>query len=210
MEMKTIEPSADGAAVLNLGVALGQTLAMGMVAGRCTAAQVAGMRRMRNEKLYLSFTSRWDEFCEFHLRISRSEADRLIRLLDELGETYFLLSQLTRISPETYRAIAHQIHDGALHVRGEAIALCVENAREVSAAVTELRRELCPPRKKALPAGAPPPDRLQELEERARTVVADFESLSTTDRKSADWPIFCATLTWACSALRRLERQAEI
>ena len=93
---------------------------------------------------------------------------------------------------------------------GERIALCVENAREVSAAVTELRRELCPPRKKSLPAAAPAPDRLRELEERARMVVADFESLSTTDRKSADWPIFRATLTWACSALRRLEQKAEL
>ena len=79
----------------------------------------------------------------------------------------------------------------------------------MTAAVSQLRRELCAPTKKTA-HHCTPQERIQDLEERARLVVADFEALSDTDRHSADWPIFCAALTWACSALRRIETQTEL
>ena len=52
------------------------------------------------------------------------------------------LLTLTRISPETYRAIAPAVKDGALHVDGEAIELNAENSRKVAAAVSRLRRAI--------------------------------------------------------------------
>src|SRR5215471_15404041 len=114
--------------LFDLGVAMGQSQALNLVAGRCTAAQAACLRRIRNEKLFLEFSDSWEEFCPAHLGISRSEANRLIGLLDEFGPGYHQVAQFTRISPATYRAIASKVQDGALHFDGEEIDLCVENA----------------------------------------------------------------------------------
>ena len=38
--------------VLELGFALGQSHTFGLVAGRCSAAQAHGIRKLREEKLY--------------------------------------------------------------------------------------------------------------------------------------------------------------
>ena len=133
------ELPAEQAGLLELGVALGQNHAFSLIAGRCSAAQAEGLRRLREEKLYKRCTEKWDDFCPRYLKISRSEADRTIKLWEEFGAAYFELSQLTRVSPETFRAIAPAIQDGALHYRGEAIELNPENFRKVAAVVAELR-----------------------------------------------------------------------
>ena len=97
--------------------------AFGLIAGRCSAAQAEGIRRLREQKLYKRCTEKWEDFCQKYLKMSRAEADRTIKLLEEFGATYFELSQLTRVSPETYRLIAPQIENGVLHHNGEAIEL---------------------------------------------------------------------------------------
>jgi hypothetical protein len=196
-------------ALYDLGVAMGQTQALNLIAGRCTAAQAACIRRIRNEKLFLEFCDTWEEFCDIHLGISRSEANRVIHLLDEFGPGYHQMAQFTRISPATYRAIAPKIRDGALHLDGEEIELCVENAKRITAAVAELRRELPEPaaKKASKPSGVS--DRVADLDERARQVVADFEELAAMERENADWPLLRATLTRTCSALKRIEDKAE-
>jgi hypothetical protein len=204
MQTTNPEKAPDGADLLSLGVALGQTQALNLVAGRCTAAQAGCLRLIRNEKLYLACTDNWDDFCASHLGISRAEANRMIHLLEEFGAGYFEVAQLVRISPATYRALAPSVKDGALHVDGEAIELTVENARRVSAAVAELRRGLPAPARKT----ANQPDRVADLDERARRMVADFEEFAAMERKSEDWPLFSATLTRTCSALRRIETEA--
>src|SRR5215471_3582156 len=104
---------------LTLGKLLGRREALAAVAGRCTAAEAIQIRQIREEKAYLANARSWGEFCEEHLHMSKSNADRLIALLDELGPDYFTLAQLTRISPETYRAIAPTICEGALHAEGQ-------------------------------------------------------------------------------------------
>lgn len=133
---------AESAALLELGVALGQNHAFGLIAGRCSAAQAEGLRRLREEKLYKRCTEKWDDFCPRYLKMSRSEADRTIKLWEEFGAAYFELSQLTRVSPETFRALAPAIEDGALHYHGELIELNPENSRRVAAVVAELRSAL--------------------------------------------------------------------
>jgi hypothetical protein len=124
---------------VNLGRLLGRREAFTMVAARCSAADAALLRQIRDERLYLGHAKDWDEFCTAHLGMRRSNANRLIGLLNEFGPQYFEVAQLTRISPATYRAIAPSIRDGALHTNGEAIALIPENAERVAAAVAELR-----------------------------------------------------------------------
>jgi len=136
------ELEAGQAALLEVGVALGQNHAFGLIAGRCSAAQAEGLLRLREEKLYQRCTEKWEDFCPRYLKMSRSEADRTIKLWEEFGSAYFELSQLTRVSPETFRAIAPAIRDGALRYQGETIELNSENSRRVAAAVAELRSAL--------------------------------------------------------------------
>lgn len=55
--------TAENAALLELGIALGQNHAFGLIAGRCSAAQAEGLRRLREEKQYQRCTDKWDDFC---------------------------------------------------------------------------------------------------------------------------------------------------
>src|SRR4051794_24984919 len=102
--------------LLKLGVSLGQTHAFGVMAGRCSAGQAEGLRRVREDKLYLQCEPIWKEFCPKYLGMSSSQADRIISNLEEFGLRFFQLSQLTRVSPETYRAIAPAVQDNAIQV----------------------------------------------------------------------------------------------
>jgi hypothetical protein len=81
--------------------------------------QALGPQTLARGGLYKPCAQTWSDFCRSHLKIS-SEADRTIHLLDAFGADYFDPSALTRISPETYRAIAPVVKDGALHFNGEA------------------------------------------------------------------------------------------
>ena len=112
--------------MLELGFALGQSHTFGFVAGRCSAAQAQGIRRLREQKVYKRCCEKWEDFCPRYLKMCRAEADRIIRLLDEFGPAYFELSQVTRMSPVIFRAIAPAVSDGVLHHNGEAIELTAE------------------------------------------------------------------------------------
>ncbi|HUI82217.1 MAG TPA: hypothetical protein VLY24_30050 [Bryobacteraceae bacterium] len=189
------------AALFDLGVALGQNHAFAMVAGRCSAAQAVGLKRLREEKLYKRCTENWDEFCTAYLKISRSQADRMIQLLDEFGAGYFEVSELTRISAETYRAIAPALKDGVLHFHGEPIELTVENSRKVAAAVAELRRAV-----PAKPAARPLEMhvRLTELDKRWKALSDELQEISRLERSGENWLQFTAILSRAYAALGRI------
>ncbi len=139
MDKTMLELSGDSAGLLDLGVALGHNQAFSLVAGRCSAAQAAGLSRLRQEKKYLQCAPNWREFCSGFLKISGSEANRIISLWEEFGAEYFELAQLMRISPDCYRAIEPAVKDGALHHNGETIGFDPENSRKLVAAVSELR-----------------------------------------------------------------------
>jgi len=184
------ELPAESAALLEVGVALGQNHAFGLIAGRCSAAQAEGLHRLREEKLYKRCTEKWDDFCPRFLKISRAAADRTIRLWEEFGAAYFELSQLTRVSPETFRAIAPATQDGALHYQGEAIELNSENSRRVAAVVAELRSAL--PKQAAEPRSlmrelqglcheADLRVRIEKLNECGTALVAEFEKISSDE-----------------------------
>jgi hypothetical protein len=115
MEEQTCELPAGSAAWLDLGGVLGQNHAFGLIAGRCSAAQAAGLHRLREQKLYKRCAPTWDA-----------------------------VAQWTRISPETYRAIQPSIHDGKLYFNDEAIDLNADNTRKLAAAVAALRSNLLP------------------------------------------------------------------
>jgi hypothetical protein len=190
------------AEVLDLGVFLGHNQAFALVASRCSAAQAEGLWRLRQEEKYKRLTPHWRDFCSQYLKISGSEADRIIQHWVEFGSEYFDMAQITRIAPYVYRALAPSIKGGALHVNGEAIALNASNASKLAEAVAEMRRSL-PPKKPSRPLAMP--EHLAELDKRCTALITEFEEISRTERTGENRPQLTATLSRLASALKRLE-----
>jgi hypothetical protein len=201
--------SAEDVDKIDLGVALGETHAFGVIAGRSAAAQAAVIKRLRDEKKYKKFTPHWKEFCPKFLNMSGTQADKIIRLFDEFGPAYFEIAQLTRISADTYRAIEPSIKEGALHCKGEAIELEPRNAQKVAQAVAELRD--------ALPAAKPTPrkrrrvretpERMAEIDHRSRTIVEDLREISNQERNGKHWSLVASSLARLSAALDQLKRE---
>ena len=126
--------------LIGLGMVLGQNQTLGILAARCSAAQAENLCGLRTEKIYKRVCEDWREFCPKYLNMSGAQADKIIRLFEEFGAGYFELAQLTRISPETYRAIAPAVSNGVLELNGEQIEITIENSRKVAAAVSVFRR----------------------------------------------------------------------
>ena len=129
-----------------------------------------------------------------------AEADRTIHLLDEFGPDYFDLSALTRISPETYRAIAPAVKDGELHLNGEAIPLKPENSLKVSAAVAETRRTI-----QVLGRNLSVTDRIVELDKRCTAIVAEFRKIARDEALLEARLLFNSTLSRTRDELVRVE-----
>jgi hypothetical protein len=182
MNIRTIpESKSSHSLMLELGFALGQNHTFGLVAGRCSAAQAHGIRKLREEKLYKELCEKWEDFCPKYLNMSRVEADRIIRHLAEFGTAYFEVSQITRISPETFRAIAPAVSDGVLHHNGEAIPLNAENSRKVAAAVVDMRSAL--PKKSAASSESAQllQQRIHGLADRCVAILAELSRSSSDD-----------------------------
>jgi len=178
------QPPAEVADWFELGHSLGQNHAFAVIAGFCNAAQAAGLHRIREEKVYQRCGMNWDEFCPAYLKICRSEADKIIRLWQEFGAGYFELAQLTRVSAETYRAIAPSVQEGHLLHNGESIEMNPQNSRKVAAAVAEMRRELAASKDAAHPGEIP--DRLTELEKRCTGIVREFREVAQAQSSEID------------------------
>ena len=187
-----LESKAGNDKLVALGFALGQSHTFGLVAGRCSAAQAHGIRLLREQKQYKQCCERWEDFCPKYLQMSRVEADRIIQRLDEFGPAYFELSQVTRISADTFRAIAPAVSDGVLHHNGEAIPLNAENSHRVAKAVAEMRSAL--PKKSAAELSelarevkdiSREPDlqrRIHHLADRCIAIVAELDKIARDER----------------------------
>ena len=179
-DLETTEPAGD-AGEFELGMMLGTRKAFASVAGRCSAADAECLRRIRDQKLFLSRAADWEEFCPKYLGLSKAQANRYIRYLEEFGPDYFEVAQLTRITPEQYRAIAPAIRERSIHLNGEAIALIPENSERVTAAVAELRQRA------AAPAGEPAAaDRMAALGRRFDQLAADCEEFAASPLSLAE------------------------
>jgi hypothetical protein len=148
MKKDRVETSA-AADALNLGLWLGRREAFGAIAGRCSAAEIECVRRIRNEKLFRGHVRNWDEFCTEHLGASRRSVDLSIRLFDEFGPAYFHVAQLAHITPGEYRQIEPRVSAEGLTAHGETIPLLPENRDRIAAALGEVRARI---RKAARPS----------------------------------------------------------
>ena len=127
---------------IDAGAWVGRQQAFAMIANRCSAAQALCLKQVRETRLYEKLDLTWDEFCKEYAGISRESADRLIRQYEEFGDAYFRLSEIARISPETYRQISSQVSDEGLDFDGRKLALIPENGPQIRAAVQTLRVQL--------------------------------------------------------------------
>ncbi|HUI80631.1 MAG TPA: hypothetical protein VLY24_22055 [Bryobacteraceae bacterium] len=157
----------------DLGNWLGMRRAFGMMAGRASAADAECLRRIRDDKLYLAKAAKWEDFCTQYLGTGRSQVNRIIHYLEEFGPEFFHLTQLTRISPDAYRAIAAQVKPEGLEFDGEVIPLLPQNVQRVSEAVTELRKRVEARKNPTRPAG----DAFEAIERRLEDVIARVEAL---------------------------------
>lgn len=134
---------------LDVGIWMGRREAFGTVAGLCSAAEALALKRIRDEKLYQRLSMSYDEFCTKRLKSSRRQVDRVLRLLDEFGPQYFLVSQFRHVTPDEYRAIAGDVTSDGIRLGHDVIALLPENSAQVSAAVSELVERKKPMKVKA-------------------------------------------------------------
>src|SRR5579871_1416697 len=194
---KTEQQEVELAGERELGMMLGRNQAFGMIAGRCSAAQAACLREIRESKLYKQWCPDWDQFCRQYLNMARRHVEQIINLLNEFGPNYFELSQLTRVSPETYRAIQPALQDKTLHFEGEAIALIPENAARVSNAVAQLR-------KASNPEASKPSQwtQLEALEKRSYAIVDELVELAGSQQMPHQISIFLTGLMARLSRLR--------
>jgi len=187
---------------VSVGRMLGRRDAFTAIAGRCSAAEAVQLRRIREDRDYLKICGSWKEFCIEHLHASRSNVDRIIALLDEFGVDYFVISQYTRVSPETYRILAPSIRNGALQVQGEEIALIPENAtligRAVRSASTRKSIERSARREPAFH------ELVASIERRCKETGQDFRSLCDRFRSREERHQIALTLTAVKNAFAAL------
>ena len=122
----------------------GHQQAFAVIASHCSAAQAHCLKKARDSRAFEPLGLNWDQYAKRHFGVSRSQADSLIRLLDQFGESYFHISQLARIGPATYRRIADRVKDGRLHFNGGQLEIAPENAPRIRAAIETLRAEWKP------------------------------------------------------------------
>jgi len=156
---------------LDLGKWLGRREAFGLIAGRCSAADVECMRRIRDGQLYKDRAADWAEFCENELHMSKSNANRVIALLENFGPQYFHISQISRISVANYRAIASAVRTDGIECDGEFIPFHEENTGRIAAAVSRLSAAQHARPERTLE------ERMQELDAAADRLLNQFREL---------------------------------
>jgi hypothetical protein len=134
--------TTDAAATFDLGTWIGRGQAFSLVANHCSAAQAECLARIRNDGLYKALNLTWDDFCTQHTGAGRAHADEIIRRLEEFGAAYFRLSEIVRISPQSYRAMQDKVKGDAIEIGGESIPITPENAPRIRQAIAALRAEL--------------------------------------------------------------------
>ena len=80
----------------------GTPQAFAVIANKCSAAQALCLKQVRESRLFEKLGLTWEEFCQEYAGISRVHAERLIQQHEEFGDAYFRLSEIARISPETF------------------------------------------------------------------------------------------------------------
>jgi hypothetical protein len=193
MEDNTTEDTFD------LGAWLGRKQAFTLLAGRCSAATVVCLRKIREGKRYRALGLTWEDFCRQRAGVSRAWADKVIQQLEQLGPAWFELSSVTRITPDQFRQIADAVTDEGLSYAGNAIEIIPENAPMLAQAIEILTSA---PADEFLPE---PPDRtLARAERSLRSALAGLERLAAMRLDTGAQERLSLTLSAARTTLERI------
>ena len=127
---------------VSLGTQLGRGQAFGVIAFKCSAAQAKCLQEIQESGSYKLLGLTWDDFCAQRIGLSGRRVEMIVRNLKEFGETYFHLSEIVNVSPETYSKLVPHIEDETIEFDGEMIPIAPENAARIRAAVHRLRVRL--------------------------------------------------------------------
>ena len=153
----------------DLGSWTGLQKAFAAVAGSCSAARAQCLKQVRDSRMLDDLGLTWEEFCHDYAGISHRHANDLIRQYDRFGDPYFRLSEIVRVSPETFQQIAGHVDGDTVDIDGEKLPLVPENAAKIRAAIHSLRNQVRHP-----PAPARPPAGVIELQLRVDALAADL------------------------------------
>jgi hypothetical protein len=123
------------------GAWIGRQQAFAIIASKCSAAQALALKEIKEARAFEQLGLTWAEFCLEYVGVGRERADALIRQYDEFGEAYFRLSQIARISAETYREVSPTVEENTVSIDGQEIALTLQNAARIRAAIKKIREE---------------------------------------------------------------------
>jgi len=192
--------------MFDLGAWLGRKQVFTLIAGRCSAATVVCLRKIREGKRYRALGLTWEQFCRQRAGVSRAFADKVIQQLETLGPLYFEISSITRITPDQFRQIADAVTDEGLSYAGEPIEIVPENAPMLAQAIEILTAahttdEFAPE----------PPDRtLARAERSLRSALADLERLATMRLDTIDQEKLSTTLSAARDTLDRISQSVRV
>ena len=198
----TTDAVAAPASTFDLGAWIGRGQAFSFVANHCSAAQAECLTRIRNDGLYKALNLTWDEFCKQHAGTSRAHADEIICRLEEFGAAYFRLSEIIRISPQSYRTVQAAVKGEAIEVGGESIPITPENAPRIRQAVGAIRAEL----RQAQAAQARYSLGIIQLQARLDAWFEDMSSLSRRPLDVGERAAFKGLVRYTFSKLKRMAR----
>ena len=157
----------------DLGVWTGLQNAFAAVGGSCSAARAQCLKHVRDSGLLDDLGLTWEEFCTGYAGITHRHANHLIQEYDQLGESFFRLSEIARVSSKTFQQIAHHVVSGngadVLEINGEKLPIVPENAPKIRAAIQSLRNQVRHP-----PAAPRESPNVIELRIRADALAADL------------------------------------
>jgi hypothetical protein len=194
--------------MFDAGAWLGRKQAFALIAGRCSAAGVVCLRKIREGKRYRALGLTWEEFCRQRAGISRAFADRLIQQLEQLGPLYFELSSVTRITPDNFRRIAELVTGEGLSYAGENIEIIPENAPLLAQAIEILTSGAD---SEPIPSAAEiAAQTLARAGRSLRSALTDLERLAAMRLDTGDQQKLSATLSAARETLDRISLAVKV
>jgi len=179
---------------IGVGTWLGMARAFAVLSGASSAARVQCIKEIRDSKAYADIGLTWEEFCRIHIGISRPHAESLIHQYEKFGDAYFRLSDIARVSPQTYQQIAPHAEGDFIEIDGQKLALKPENGYKIRAAIQSLRNRI-----KEAPVAKRPPAGLVEVSIRVDALTADIDKAMRNTQNHA------AVRDLLSHALRRFE-----
>lgn len=163
---------------------IGQFRALGAVGAMTSALAAREIKRLKAEKAYKLFGLDWEQFCPRFLGVSRPTADGQIKKLEEFGEMFFALGDITRINEQTFRAIEGSITDtGEIEFGNEVVKIDKSNAPRIREIVAHFQDEIRKEKQRASDARHDAKMTAEQRDEARKDAKRERERLADYQRK---------------------------